>query len=126
MKKSYCKSRFLILFILFSFGLSAQEGIVTVRQNAVIDSLLKIKIDNDREIYSTQYYTIQLYYGIYSGAVETLAKVETTFPELEVFLSFETPNYKVQLGRYKDKSECSKALDGIKEEFPAAFLLLKK
>jgi hypothetical protein len=43
-----------------------------------------------------------------------------------VELSFETPNYKVQAGRFKEKLIGLKTLDTVKRTFPSAFLLNRK
>ena len=40
-------------------------------------------------------------------------------------MSFETPNYKVQAGFYKDKLIGLKTLDTVRKVFPDAFLLKK-
>ena len=45
------------------------------------------------------------------------------FPDWEVDLSFETPNYKVQVGRFKDYYFGLNKLKEIKKVYPAAFLL---
>jgi hypothetical protein len=48
------------------------------------------------------------------------------YPNIPVELSFETPNYKVQAGRFKDKIVGLKTLDTVKKKFPSAFLLTRK
>ena len=48
------------------------------------------------------------------------------FPNITAELSFETPNYKVHAGRFKDKIKGLKTLDTLKRIFPSAFLLVKK
>ena len=45
------------------------------------------------------------------------------FPDWEIDLSFETPNYKVQVGRYKNYYNGLKKLKEVKQLYPAAFLL---
>lgn len=126
MRKTLSNSLFLLLFFIFSMTVFGQEGKITVRQNPIIDSLLVIKIENDRRIYETQYFTIQLFYGNYGKAKEKIERFKETFPEIEVNLSFETPNYKVQAGRYKNRLKASQQLDTIKNTFPTAFILTKK
>lgn len=126
MKKTRPYYLFLLLFILFPIFSFGQEGNIIVRQNPVIDSLMAIKLANDRMTYKNQYYTIQLFYGKYSKAKEKISSFKETFPEVLVKLSFETPNYKVQAGRYKEKLEASRQLEKIKIKFPSAFLLTKK
>ena len=126
MRKTWSKSLFLLLFILYPIYSFGQEGNVIVRQNPVIDSLMQIKLANDRMTYNNQYYTIQLFYGKYSKAQEKISSFKEIFPDVIVKLSFETPNYKVQAGRYKEKLIASRQLEKIKNKFPSAFLLTKK
>ena len=47
-------------------------------------------------------------------------------PNISAELSFETPNYKIHAGRFKDKIKGLKTLDTLKRTFPAAFLLVKR
>ena len=117
---------FFLLFCFFSGKIWAQEGNINIKQNAMIDSLMVVKIDFDREQYERSYYTIQIFYGVYGKVQQKMDVFKETFPDIEVDLSFETPNYKLQAGRFKEKITAYKALDKIKKEFPSAFLLTKR
>ena len=120
------KRLILLVFIFnFSIGLS-QESKLKLKQNPKIDSLLKKKIYYDKERFENSYFTLQLYYGNLDFATEILNKSKEIFPHIPVEINFETPNYKVQAGYYKDKLIGIKTLDTVKKVFPSAFLLLKK
>ena len=120
------KRLILLMFIFnFSIGLS-QESKLNLKQNPKIDSLLKKKIYYDKERFENSYFTLQLYYGNLDFATEILNKSKEIFPHIPVEINFETPNYKVQAGYYKDKLIGIKTLDTVKKVFPSAFLLLKK
>jgi hypothetical protein len=67
-----------------------------------------------------------LYYGTLETATETLESAIEIYPHIPVELSFETPNYKVQAGRFKDKLIGLKTLDTVKRNFPSAFLLTRR
>lgn len=126
MKNNYCKILLLLaLTIKFSFGFS-QEIKLNIKQNPKIDSLLKKKISFDKERFENSYFTLQLYYGNLDIASEILKKSKETFPHIPVELNFETPNYKVQAGYFKDKLIGLKTLDTLKKVFPSAFLLFKR
>jgi hypothetical protein len=64
-----------------------------------------------------------LYYGDLIEAEKVIEKFKEEFPEWEVELSFETPNYKVQIGNYKDYYFGMNKLKEIKSVYPSAFLL---
>lgn len=115
----------LLLFIDFTCVFS-QEVNLNIKQDAKIDSLMQEKIKFDRERYKKTYYTLQLYYGNLTLAEEVLEKSKKKFPHIQVELSFETPNYKVQAGRFKEKLRGLKTLDTLKKTFPSAFLLTRK
>lgn len=126
MKKSTWNQLFLVLFTLnsvFSFGQSTN---LIVKQDPRIDSLLAIKIELDRARFANSYFTLQLYYGDLKTAEVLLDSAKNTYPHLPVELSFETPNYKVQAGRFKDKIRGLKTLDTVKRDFPSAFLLMRR
>jgi hypothetical protein len=126
MKKSTWNPLFFVLFTL-SGALSFGQGTnLIVKQDPRIDSLLAIKIELDRGRFANSYFTLQLYYGDLKTAEVLLDSAKNTYPHLPVELSFETPNYKVQAGRFKDKIRGLKTLDTVKRNFPSAFLLTRR
>ena len=84
---------------------------------------MRAKIEIDTENYASKFYTIQLFYGNNKSAKELYKNFKETFSNWEVNLSFETPNYKVQVGRYKDYYFGLNKLNEVKRVYPAAFLL---
>ncbi len=126
MKILSCKSLFTgIICGICSLGYS-QASNSYIKQDPKLDSLLNKKISIDRERYSNEYFTLQLYYGNLEIATKILKSAKEIYPDIPVELSFETPNYKVQAGRFKDKIIGLKTLDTLKKEFPSAFLLTRK
>ena len=77
----------------------------------------------DKDTYESKFFTIQLYYGKFKEAEEIFEKLKENFPEWKAELSFETPNYKVQAGNYKDYYFGISKLKEIKSIYPSAFLL---
>ena len=122
--------RFVFFFLFFSLLFlsysSSQTQALNIEQNAKLDSLLEMKIKWDRENFENSYYTIQIHYGSLQNAEDIQTRFEKIFPDIPTDLSFETPNYKVQSGRYKNKLYAQKTLDSIKPYFPSAFLLKRK
>jgi hypothetical protein len=126
MKNSSWEPVLLVLIFSISSLSFSQTAELNVKQDPRLDSLLNKKIALDRERYANEYYTLQLYYGNLETATETLENAKEAYPNIPVELSFETPNYKVQAGRFKDKILGLKTLDTIKRDFPSAFLLTRK
>ncbi|MGB0396477.1 MAG: SPOR domain-containing protein [Flavobacteriaceae bacterium] len=103
--------------------LTAQSATVKIEQDSTITKLMATKIEIDTQNYSSKFYTIQLFYGDNKRAQELFENFKQSFPDWEVDLSFETPNYKVQVGRFKDYYLGLNKLKEIKRVYPAAFLL---
>ena len=115
---------FSTIFVLLTLSkLSAQSATVLIEQDSTITKLMATKIEIDNENYSSKFYTIQLFYGDNKLAQELFENFKQSFPDWEAELSFETPNYKVQVGRFKDYYFGLNKLKEIKRVYPAAFLL---
>ena len=124
MTKPIYKWLFTIILILLSVSeLMAQAVSVKIQQDSSITRLMAAKKNIDTENYSSKFYTIQLFYGNNKRAEELYENFKRDFPGWEVDLSFETPNYKVQVGRFKDYYFGLNKLKEIKKVYPAAFLL---
>ena len=124
MTKPIYKWLFTIILILLSVSeLMAQAVSAKIQQDSTITRLMAAKKNIDTENYSSKFYTIQLFYGNNKRAEELYENFKRDFPDWEVDLSFETPNYKVQVGRFKDYYFGLKKLKEIKKVYPAAFLL---
>ena len=124
MTKPIYKWLFTIILILLSVSeLMAQADSVMIQQDSTITRLMATKKNIDTENYSSKFYTIQLFYGNNKRAEELYENFKRDFPDWEVDLSFETPNYKVQVGRFKDYYFGLNKLKEIKKVYPAAFLL---
>ena len=116
-----------LLFLLLICGsispIFGQENKVKINQDPKIEELIKIKKSIDSEQFSDQYYAIQLYYGNYTAAKKIVEDFNLNFEDIETSLIFETPNYKVRVGRFKNLNKANLLLEEIKKTYPGAFLL---
>ena len=112
------------IFVLLALTkLSAQSATLKIEQDSTITKMMATKIEIDTENYSSKFYTIQLFYGDNKRAQELFENFKQSFPDWKAELSFETPNYKVQVGRFKNYYFGLNKLKEIKRVYPAAFLL---
>ena len=111
------------IFIVFSSTISAQEKSSKIETSPAVRTLIERKIEINKAVFENQYYAIQLYYGNNTAANRILKEFKVNFPEWEAELSFETPNYKVRVGRFKDLNIASQKLEEIRKVYPSAFLL---
>ena len=116
-----------LFFLLLSGGIASQvfgqDTLVQINQDSKIERLVAIKKELDSERYNAQYFAIQLYYGNYTAAQNIVRGFSEKFEEIETSLVFETPNYKVRVGRFKDINKANILLEEIKKTYPGAFLL---
>jgi hypothetical protein len=117
-------NRLILSFSLINCALTyAQSENLIVTEDSLISKLMSVKKEIDRDSYESQFFTIQLYYGNFIEAEKVFEKFKENFPEWKAELSFETPNYKVQVGNYKDYYFGMSKLREIKSTYPSAFLL---
>ncbi len=117
-------NRLILSFSLINCSLTyAQSENLIVTEDSLISKLMSVKKEIDRDSYESQFFTIQLYYGNFIEAEKVFEKFKENFPEWKAELSFETPNYKVQVGNYKDYYFGMSKLREIKSTYPSAFLL---
>ena len=112
----------LALFILCNFSVNAQDENV-IYNDSLTKNLFKIKKDYSKKIFESTYYTIQIYFGSLDEADSILNDFKENFKEIKSNLIFETPNYKVRIGDYKDINVASQELEGIRRIYPGSFII---
>ena len=119
------KIRILLVFMgvyLCSNSLYSQEN--SIRYN---DTLTKkfydLKKDYSKRVYESTFYTIQIYYGGLEEADSILEDFRENYQEVKSNLIFETPNYKVRIGEYKDINIASQKLEEIRRIYPSSFII---
>lgn len=103
--------------------LQAQDATVTVHQDQEISKLLTLKKEVNKSGKSLNLLTIQIYSGNRSGALNAQSKFLSKYGGFGAKMSYETPYYKIRVGRFKSRLEADKALKRIKREFSNAFIL---
>tara|TARA_E500000075_G_scaffold96398_1_gene87893 strand:+ start:48 stop:428 length:381 start_codon:yes stop_codon:yes gene_type:complete len=119
------KIRFFLVFTsvyLYSGSLNGQEN--SIRYN---DTLTKkfydLKKEYSKRVYESTFYTIQIYYGGLLEADSILEDFRENYQEIKSDLIFETPNYKVRIGKYKDINVASQKLEEIRRIYPSSFII---
>ena len=119
------KIRILLVFMgvyLSVNSLYSQEN--SIRYN---DTLTKkfydLKKDYSKRVYESTFYTIQIYYGGLEEADSILEDFRENYQEIKSNLVFETPNYKVRIGEYKDINIASQKLEEIRRIYPSSFII---
>jgi|TARA_B100000902_G_scaffold194602_1_gene185931 hypothetical protein len=84
---------------------------------------MELKKEVNTETFTSGQYTIQVFNGKYDEGSELMDKLIFEKKFEDVFFSFETPYYKIRIGKYVSKLEAIKKLQIIKRTFPSAFIL---
>lgn len=109
------------VFMGFSALSTAQEGQVTIHQDELIPELLDKKTEMTRDSRLGDRYRIQLFSGVNSEASTIIKEYRSLYPQWTSTIVYETPNYKVWVGNFRNSLEADRALLEIKKTFPAAF-----
>jgi hypothetical protein len=100
----------------------AQIGKVNIQQDANIPNLLEMKSEMTKDGKFGDRYKIQLYYGDNNSASEVIKEFRSLYSEWPSEIIYETPNYKVWIGNFRNRLEADRALMKVKGDFPSAFI----
>jgi hypothetical protein len=117
--------KFLISLILFflSHSIANAQDENVIYNDTLTQKLFQIKKDYSKRIFESTYYTIQIYFGDLKNADSILIDFQENYEGIKSELIFETPNYKVRIGEYKDINIASQKLEGIRRTYPGSFII---
>jgi hypothetical protein len=119
--------RKVLFFFLFSvamvFKTSAQNDSIIINQDSKLLKVLELKKIVNQEAFTSGQYTVQIFSGNFKDYQELLNLINEEKEFKEVFFSFETPYYKIRVGKYVSKIKAIKELKKIKKKYPSAFIL---
>ena len=113
----------LLLISTLSF---CQETDIEISKSEVFKNLLNLHKNASEEKHNIDYYSVQIYNGNYKDADSIYNFCQNVFVSDSIFLFYETPNYKVQVGKFWDKTKAQKKLKEIQKKFKSAFILKPK
>ncbi len=111
---------YMLFFLLFHLSAKAQDGLVTIEQDPNITKLLDIykKMNTN-----TGYYTIQIGFGSYAAASRLKSEAGVDFPQYSSNIIFDSPTYRVHLGRFKDKMDVERTYTEVRKKYPESIIL---
>ena len=108
------------IFSCFFLSAQAQKGSVNIEQDAKLEEALDIYASNTS---NKDYYTIQVGFGSYARAENLKTQVDIDFPGWRSKIVFDSPTYRVHVGRFKSKLEAERRFLEVREKYPASLLL---
>ncbi len=111
----------ILIFLSHSIANAQDENVIY--NDTLTQKLFQIKKDYSKRIFESTYYTIQIYFGDLKNADSILIDFQENYEGVKSELIFETPNYKVRIGEYKDINIASQKLEGIRRTYPGSFII---
>ncbi|MEM9077257.1 MAG: SPOR domain-containing protein [Bacteroidota bacterium] len=111
---------FLGFVTVFSVSVCAQNGSITIEQDPKIDELLKMYANVNSK---AEFYQIQVGFGSYQKAQNLKTQVEQDFPDWYSKIEFESPTYRVRLGKFRTQLEAERKYLEVRKKYPDAMLL---
>jgi len=72
---------------------------------------------------NSSHYRIQVGFGSFQEAETLKANVDKDFPDWPTKIDFESPSYRVRIGRFKTQLEGERKLIEVRQKYPSAMLL---
>ena len=94
-----------------------------IRDSTLTKKFYNLKKEYSKRVFESTFYTIQIYYGGLEEADSILEDFKENYQEIKSKLIFETPNYKVRVGEYKDLNIASQKLEEIRRIYPSSFII---
>ena len=118
------KQVLLILFniILFNKTLGQSDSII-INEDPKLTKVLELKKLVNQETFTSGQYTVQIFSGNFKDSQELMNKIKEDEDLDEIFFIFETPYYKIRVGKFVSKIKAIKELKKIKKKYPSAFIL---
>ena len=115
---------FIAICLLLStfWDISAQDEDVYYN-DTLTKKFFQIKKDFSKKTFESTYYTIQIFYGSLNEADSIYNDFKENYEDVKSELIFETPNYKVRIGEYKDINVASQSLEKIRRIYPGSFII---
>ena len=106
-----------VVLTAFCFG---QKGEVTIEQDLKISRLLEVyKTANSNR----EHYTIQIGFGSYEEAENLKRDAEIDFPQWRAKIVFDSPTYRVRIGKFESKLEAERNFIEVREKYPQSLIL---
>ena len=110
----------ILLSFLYSFS---QIGSLKIDLDPKLEKVIELKKEVNSETFTSGQFTIQIFNGKYNDGIRLMDSLTTEKKYDDLFFSFETPYYKIRIGKYISKIKAVRELKKIKKDFSSAFIL---
>ncbi len=115
---------YLILFLLVSNIVVAQQATVKINMNPKLELLLNKKTELDKEKPLIPGYRLQLYFGSNRNeAAEIKAKFTSIYSDYSAYLIYQQPYFKLRVGDFRSRLAADNFQKILLKDFPAVFIV---
>jgi hypothetical protein len=120
-KYSFANVVLICSFLTFN-SIEAQSKLNSSELRTVSDLLnKKHSLESNNELKST--YKLQIFSGSLEKAKETQSEFESLELNIESRILYQTPNYKVWIGNYRNRIQADRAFEKVKSEYPNTLII---
>lgn len=117
-----------ILFFCSTLDLSAQsdsipKGFLVVEMDSSISSNLRLYKDFSQKFPYMEGYRIQVFNGKKNDCLAQRGEFLKRYPDMPVYLLYEVPEYKIQVGDFRERLNAESFLQKIQANFPGSFVV---
>jgi cell division protein FtsN len=105
---------------LYSIVGFSQQGRINIEQPQGVSKLLDLYKAVNSE---SDFYTIQIGFGSYEKAEKLKSDVDVDFPGWDSKIIFDSPTYRVHIGRFRTKLEAERKFLEVRKKYPESLLL---
>jgi len=109
--------------IIFFNKTLCQSDSIIINEDPKLTKVLELKKLVNQETFTSGQYTVQIFSGNFKDSQELMNKIKEDEDLDEIFFIFETPYYKIRVGKFVSKIKAIKELKKIKKKYPSAFIL---
>ena len=96
---------------------------LTINSNSKIEELLSIQKEESIRKGGMDGYRLQIYQGKKDEAYQIKARFLSFYPNQRIYVTFQTPDFKVRVGDFRTRSEAINLKYEIKNNFPNPFIV---
>jgi hypothetical protein len=114
--------------LVFNFAFAQDPGKVEVVKDSQIDSLISRRIALSKVVArsggSSAGFQIQIYLGSdRRDAYEAQSRFKSLYPDINTYVSYTEPNYKVQAGDFSSRMDAQRLMNELKQNFSTLLIV---
>lgn len=109
---------------------SSEPGVLqklNIEQDSRLKQLVETHVRNNEKLKGISGYRVEIFFSSSMNALEKAQQAKTEFlrenSDNKVYISYNSPDFKVRVGNFRTKSEALKLMKKIQGQFPKAFIV---